>query len=153
MELTHPDPGLIREMAADAMGLGAKIVVAHGETPSEPVAKGTNKACVSCKGLIDILAHPGFITEEDAGTAAANGIFLELSAKPTHGETNKHVARAAMAAGAKLLVNTDAHRPENYITQAKAYEIALGCGLTEKEAVKTVRDNPAELLERIKKRF
>ncbi len=153
VELTHPDPGIIQEMAREALTLGAKIIVAHGETPSEPVAKGTNKACVSCKGLVDILAHPGFITEEEATLAKENGVFLELSAKPTHGETNKHVARIALLVGAKLLVNTDSHRPESYITQEKAYEIAIGCGLSEKQAVAAVRENAKELLERIKRRF
>jgi putative hydrolase len=149
VEVTHAEPDLIIPMAKEARKLGAKIIVCHGETPSEPVAKGTNSAAVSKKGFIDILAHPGFITEEEAAKAKENGIYLELSAKPAHKDTNKHVAATALKTGAKMLVNTDAHGPSDYMTQEAAYELALECGLHEEEAKKTVHDNPRELLARL----
>jgi len=149
VEVTHAEPVLIIPMAKEARKLGAKIIVCHGETPSEPVAKGTNSAAVSKKGSIDILAHPGYITEEDAAKAKENGIYLELSAKPAHKDTNKHVAKMALKTGAKMLVNTDAHGPSDYITQEAAFELALGCGLSEEEAKKTVFDSPRELLSRL----
>ena len=149
VEITHAEPALIATMAKEARKLGAKIIVCHGQTPSEPVAEGTNSAAVSQRGLVDILAHPGYITEEDAVKAKKNGIYLELSAKPAHRETNKHVAKIALKTGAKMLVNTDAHGPSDYITQEKAFELALDAGLTEEEATKTVADNPKELLARL----
>ncbi len=146
VEITHADPSIIPQMAKDAKKLGAKIIVCHGETPSEPVTPGTNHIAVQQKGMIDILAHPGYITEEDAVLAKENGVYLELSAKPSHRETNKHVAATASKVGAKMLVNTDCHHPENYITQQRAYDLAKECGLSDEEALKTVRDNPMELL-------
>ncbi len=149
VEITHAEPRLIVPMAKEARKLGAKIIVCHGETPSEPVAKGTNTAAVAQKGFIDILAHPGYITEEDAAKAKENGIYLELSAKPAHKETNKHVASIALKTGAKMLANTDAHGPGDYITQERAYDLAMECGLNEKEAKITVHDNPRELLSRL----
>lgn len=149
VEITHADPALIAPMAKEARKMGAKIIVCHGQTPSEPVAEGTNRAAVSQKGLIDILAHPGYITEEDAANAEKNGVYLELSAKPAHKETNKHVANLSLKTGAKMLVNTDAHGPSDYITQEEALELAIGSGLNEEEAKKTVIDNPIGLLARL----
>ena len=146
VEITHADPALIATMAKEARKMGAKIIVCHGQTPSEPVAEGTNSAAVSQKGLVNILAHPGYITEEDAARAKDNGVYLELSAKPAHKETNKHVAKMALKTGAKMLVNTDAHGPNDYITQEKAFELAMDCGLNETDAKKTIKENPRELL-------
>ncbi|MFA5104197.1 MAG: histidinol phosphate phosphatase domain-containing protein [Candidatus Margulisiibacteriota bacterium] len=149
VEITHADPALIASMAKEARKLGAKIIVCHGQTPSEPVAEGTNRAAVLQKGLVDILAHPGYISEEDAVKAKENGIYLELSAKPAHKETNKHVAKVALKTGAKMLINTDAHGPSDYITQEKAFELAMESGLNETDAIRAVKDNPRELLARL----
>ncbi len=150
VEITHVDPRLIGEIAAEAKRLGAKLVVCHGETPSEPVARGTNHAAVMAKGLVDILAHPGMITEEDVRLAKENGVYLELSAKTAHNENNSNIASLASWIGAKLLVNTDAHDSESLITQEEAYALALEAGLAEEEALKAIKDNPRELLDRIK---
>ncbi len=146
VEVTHAHPDLIKDIAETAVGLGAKVIVCHGETPSEPVMKGTNRAALELKGLVHILAHPGLITEEDVELAKTNNIFLEISAKPAHKQTNRHVAELAMKIGAKMLVNTDAHVPESYIDQEKAYAIAMEAGMDERTAIATVRDNPEELI-------
>ncbi|UCF32137.1 MAG: histidinol phosphate phosphatase domain-containing protein, partial [bacterium] len=58
VEITHAHPDRIASLAARAKESGAKIVVVHGETITEPVASGTNAAAVSCRD-VDILAHPG----------------------------------------------------------------------------------------------
>ena len=150
VEITHVDPSVIPQMAKDARKYGAKIVVLHGGTPSEPVTPGTNHVGVFKKGLIDILAHPGMISEEDVALAKENGIYLELSAKPAHRDTNKHVAALASRIGAKLLVNTDSHGPDGYISQQRAFEIAKECGLNDDQALRTVKDNPEELLKKLK---
>ena len=133
VELTHVPPAQISELARRARDLGAPLIVVHGESPVEPVAPGTNRAAVDCPD-VDILAHPGFITEEEAALAAANGVALELTARGGHNITNGHVARIARVAGAKLVVNTDAHTPSDFIDQAHARRVALGAGLSIEEA-------------------
>ncbi len=129
VELTHVPPEHIGPLAKIAKQLGAEIVVVHGETPAEPVAPGTNAAAVACKD-VDVLAHPGFITLEEARTAAANDILLEITARKGHNMTNGHVARVAGEAGAMMVVDTDAHAPEDLITGQRAREVALGAGLS-----------------------
>jgi putative hydrolase len=151
VELSYLRPDLIKDYAKQARKLGAKIVIVHGQSPVEPVIPGTNIESVKLKGLVDILAHPGnTLTEEEARLAKENGIYLELSTRRGHKEGNKHVAQMAMKTGAKLLVDTDSHNETDMITQEQAYQVALDAGLTEEEAIKAVRDNPRELLARIK---
>jgi len=149
VELSYLRPDLIKDYAKQARKLGAKIIIVHGQSPVEPVIPGTNIESVKLKGLVDILAHPGnTLTEEEAGLAKENGIYLELSTRRGHKEGNRHVAQIAMKTGAKLLVDTDAHSETDLITQEQAYQVALDAGLTEEEAIKVVRDNPRELLAR-----
>ncbi|WP_424359323.1 histidinol phosphate phosphatase domain-containing protein [Methanocella sp. MCL-LM] len=144
VELTHLPPEHIAPLAKRAKELGAEIVVVHGETPAEPVAPGTNKAAVSCKD-VDVLAHPGFITVEEARLAAANGILLEITARGGHNMTNGHVARTAREAGAMMIVDTDSHAPGDLITGARALAVARGAGLSEAEAAAT-RENAVRKL-------
>jgi histidinol phosphatase-like PHP family hydrolase len=130
-ELTHIPPGDIAAAAAEARALGAQIIVCHGETLVEPVAPGTNRAALEAD--IDILSHPGLITVEDAQLAARRGICLELSARKGHSLSNGHVARVALAAGAKLVVNSDAHAPGDLVPLEHARKVALGAGLSEEQ--------------------
>jgi len=148
VELTHVPPRKIAPIAKKAKELGAEIVVVHGETISEPVAPGTNAASVACE-YVDILAHPGLISEEDVQTAAENNVFLEITARNGHNRTNGHVARLALEIGATLVLNTDTHAPENLITDETALKIALGAGLTEsraKEVFKASKKKVAEIV-------
>ncbi|MBU0672448.1 MAG: histidinol phosphate phosphatase domain-containing protein [Candidatus Margulisbacteria bacterium] len=151
VELSYLDPKLIKGYATKARKLGAKIVVVHGESPVEPVPKGTNRAALQLKGLVDILAHPGQITEEEAILAKVNDIYLEISARKGHRQGNRHVAKMAKQFRAKLLLNTDAHSEKDLITQKKALLIAQETGLKRAEAIKVIRDNPQELLKRIER--
>lgn len=148
VELTHLPPEHIAPLARKAKQLGAEIVVVHGETPSEPVAPGTNRAAVECKD-VDVLAHPGFVTLEEAGLAASNGILLEITSRGGHNMTNGHVARIAREAGALLVVDTDSHAPGDLITGARALAVARGAGLSEAEAAAT-RENAARKLRAIR---
>jgi len=148
VELTHIPPAAISSLASEARELGAQIIVVHGETLVEPIAPGTNHAALICKET-DILAHPGLITPEDCKLAARNGVYLELSTRRGHCLSNGHVARVASNTGAKLLVNTDLHSPEDFITQQQAYYVTLGAGLTEDAAKQVIRDNPLALLNKI----
>src|SRR5512136_2583665 len=108
VELTHLPARAIAEAAKKAKDLGAWIVVVHGETIVEPVEKGTNLAALNSPH-VDILAHPGLLTPEEAKLAAEKDIFLEISARKGHSLTNGHVSKLALKAGAKLLVDSDAH--------------------------------------------
>ena len=133
VELTHVPPEQIAPLARRAKRLGVRLVVVHGETAVEPVAPGTNRAAVECRD-VDILAHPGFINEEEALLAAANNVTLEISARGGHNMTNGHVARIAQRTGARLVVNTDTHTPSDMMDQARSRQVARGAGLTEAEA-------------------
>lgn len=153
VELSYLPPKLIEKYAQKARALGAKVIVVHGESPNEPaVPKGTNHAALRCKGLVDILAHPGEITEEDTILAKVNDIYLEISARKGHRRGNSHVAKMARQFGAKLLVNTDAHSEHDLITQKEAYLIADEAGLKKEEIVRAIKENPQELVRKIERR-
>jgi histidinol phosphatase-like PHP family hydrolase len=152
VEISYLAPQLIEKYAKRAKELGAKIIIVHGESPVEPVPKGTNHSALKLKGLVDILAHPGWITEKDAKLAALNDIYLELSARKGHLKGNKHVVKMAKKTGAKLIINTDTHSEKDLITQEEALKIAKNSGLNNEEALQVVKNNPEELLKRIERR-
>lgn len=149
VEITHVPPAQISELVKEARRMGAVFVVVHGESPVEPVAQGTNRAAIEAGA--DILAHPGFITPEEAQLAAAKGVNLEITSRLGHSLTNGHVARIALEAGARLVINTDTHTPDNLITRERALEILVGAGLTQSQANAAFARNE-ELLEDFKKR-
>ena len=128
IELTHVPPAQIKPLVKQARSLGAKCVVVHGETIVEPVAKGTNTA--GLEAGIDILAHPGLITEDDVKLAVEQGVCLEITARKGHSLTNGHVVNLAKQYGAKMVLNTDAHSPGDLITDVFAEKVALGAGLS-----------------------
>jgi histidinol phosphatase-like PHP family hydrolase len=148
VELTHLPPEMIPEVAAEARRQGAKLVLAHGETPVEPVPPGTNLAALECPD-VDVLAHPGPIDAEAARLAESNGIFLEISAHRGHCLANGAVAAAARAVGALLLVGSDAHDPDEILTPDAARTVAVGAGVPEAELERVLRENPEHLLARI----
>jgi putative hydrolase len=131
IELTHVPPGLIPSLVDEAKSVGAQLVVVHGETIVEPVAPGTNRAAL--KAGIDILAHPGLISEEDALLAADNGVYLEISARKGHSLTNGHVLKMARKCGASLVINTDSHGPQDLVSRKMAEKIAAGAGMNVEE--------------------
>ncbi len=140
IELTHVPPDLMKPLTIKARELGALLVVAHGETPVEPVVPGTNLAALEAK--VDLLAHPGFITAEETALAAEKGVLLELSGRKGHCLTNGHVAKLAIKIGAKLAVNADAHEPGDFMTREMAEMVALGAGL-KKDQYQKLRDDMA----------
>lgn len=143
IELTHIPPAMIAEAAAEARSLGAKLVVLHGETIVEPVAPGTNRAAIEAG--VDILSHPGLLTAEEAALAAQGGVCLEITTRKGHSLTNGHVAKLALAAGAKLVINNDAHAPGDLVSLEMARKVALGAGLSE-DQFEQCRRNSAELV-------
>ena len=148
VEITYSPVEDIDMMARDARAMGAKVVNVHGETVVEPVQPGTNHAAVNSEH-VDILAHPGLISLEDARTAAKNGVFLEVSARRGHGFANGHVVRMAREAGAKMVLDSDAHAPQDLLTREFATKVALGAGLDDDEANRLLDAGPLELLKKI----
>jgi histidinol phosphatase-like PHP family hydrolase len=138
-ELTHNPPELLPELIREARRMGAKVVVVHGETLVEPVPEGTNAMAIA--GGCDILAHPGLISARLARQAAKRGVALELSARRGHCLANGHVAAAALAAGARLVVNSDAHSPTDLIPRDRAERIALGAGLPSRAVAGLFRES------------
>ena len=146
IELTHVPPEMFTDLTAKARKLGAKIVVAHGETIVEPVKPGTNRAAIEAG--VDILSHPGMINKEDAELATKNGVFLELSGRKGHSLTNGHVAKVALETGALLAVNADAHGPDDFMTAQRAEAVALGAGISV-ERYEQVRKDMRGLVARV----
>ena len=152
VELTHTAPASIAPLARRARRLGAGLVVVHGETIVEPVMGGTNRAAVEC-AEVDILAHPGFITLEEARIAAENGVYLEITSRSGHCLTNGHIVQIARQAGAKLVLNTDTHTPGDMIGQEMACLVAAGAGLTEDEIQMVTVVNAQALVQRALSRY
>ena len=146
IELTHIPPQMFGELVSRARELGAKIIVGHGETVMEPVYAGTNLAAIQAG--VDILAHPGFITKDEARLAAEKGVFLELTCRKGHSLTNGHVAGIAADTGALLVVNADAHGPGDFMTAEMAKKVALGAGLS-KERYEKIRKYMQVLVDRL----
>ncbi len=147
VELTHVPPAAISDLAAMAKARGARYVNVHGETPVEPVPPGTNLAACSCPD-VDLLAHPGLLTDEAAAAAAENGVFIEITRRQGHCLGNGHVVRVASAADAELLLNTDTHLPSDLLDEQFARVVALGAGVPEAHLDRVLVDNPRTLLAR-----
>ena len=148
VEITHTPKEDIDLLAREARALGAKVVNVHGETIVEPVEPGTNRAAVNSQH-VDILAHPGLITLEEARTAARNGVFIEVSARRGHSFTNGHVVKIAQEAGAQMILDSDAHAPDDLLTREFAMTVALGAGLDEDEAYALLDKSPLDFLNKL----
>ncbi len=145
VEITHVPPEIIPEMAKEARKLGAKLVVVHGETLVEPVRKGTNR--MALQSDIDILAHPGLITNDEVMEAKNKGIYLEITSRKGHSLSNGHVVRVALKHSAKLVINTDSHSPGDFISKNFAVKILKGAGLSEKQTHEVFK-NMEEIVKR-----
>jgi len=148
IEITHVPPEDIGKLTEIARSLGAQIVIVHGETVVEPVAKGTNRAAIEAG--VDILAHPGLISKADAMFAARRGVALEITSRKGHSLTNGHVARLSIECGAKLVIDSDSHCISDLLTTDMTKSVLLGASLTESEA-EIVINNNREILKRIVK--
>ena len=129
IELTHLPLEQFKPLARYARRQGIKIIVAHGETTAEPVMQGTNRAALLAD--IDILAHPGRISDADAKLAAQRGIFLEVTCRKGHCASDAHVIRQARKFGARLIINSDSHEPQDILRPAQVLKIATKAGLTQ----------------------
>jgi histidinol phosphatase-like PHP family hydrolase len=147
VELTHVPPSAIPALARRARELGARIVVVHGETLVEPVPPGTNAATVRCPD-VDILAHPGLLSLEDARAAKENGVLVEITSRAGHSLANGHVVRAVREAGGQWVLNTDAHGPSDLIGAAFAERVLTAAGLSADEVQSVMVESPQELRRR-----
>ncbi len=147
VEVTMIPPRKIADVVRASRRAGAEIVIVHGETPANPVPSGTNRAAVELND-VDVLAHPGFLTVEEAELAKAHDVILELSARALHMVTNGHVARTALEVGNDLVVDSDAHATDQLVSAARAREIARGAGVPEPAVARVLRETPQRLLKR-----
>ena len=150
IELTHVPPETFAELTEKARSLGAVVVIGHGESPVEPVQQGSNRAAIEAG--VDILAHPGLITKEDAALAKKKGVCLEITTRKGHSLTNGHVARIAAEAGATMVLDTDGHAPDDLITREFALTVLRGAGLSDGKA-EEILNNAKELAAKAKERF
>jgi histidinol phosphatase-like PHP family hydrolase len=147
VEITHVPPEEIPGIAKRAKSAGADIVIVHGETPVEPVAQGTNHVSCGCRD-VDVLAHPGLISYDDALLARESGVALEITSRGGHNRTNGHVARTALKAGCGLVVDSDSHAPQDIPDKRAKYLVTRGAGLTENESRSVLNLNIHDLLKR-----
>ncbi len=145
VEITHVPPNKIPYLIEKCREEGARIVVVHGETVVEPVAKGTNLAAI--EGRADILAHPGLIKPETLKKAAKSKVFIEITARKGHNITNGHVVKEGRKAGVKFVINTDAHSPGDLMSAEFAKTVGIGAGLTENEIAQAFK-NSLEIVRR-----
>jgi Histidinol phosphatase and related hydrolases of the PHP family len=149
VELTHVPPALMADFAQMAREAGAQIVVCHGETVVEPVAQGTNLAAIEAR--VDVLAHPGLITEVEVKLAAEYGVALEITTRRGHSYANGHVAALAKRLGAKLVIDNDAHAPGDLVSRELRQKVGLGAGLTQEDIAQAAA-NAWEIVERCRGR-
>jgi putative hydrolase len=148
VEVTHVRPSKIEQAVRAARSAGAEIVIVHGETLAEEVAPGTNRAALELPE-VDVLAHPGLLTVEEAELARAHGTILELSGRRGHSLANGRVARVALEVGASLCVDSDAHDPSQLLAARAARRIAEGAGLQEDHLQSVLEEAPRKLLRRV----
>ena len=148
VEITHVPPSKMDKVIADARRFGAQIIVVHGETVTEPVAKGTDMAAVM-NPEVDVLGHPGFITEKEAQIAKDNDVALEITGRGGHNITNGHVVNMARLVGAKMVINSDTHAPENLMDEDSARKVAFGAGMTHSEVDLAINVTPFDIIKHL----
>ncbi|MGA7923336.1 MAG: histidinol phosphate phosphatase domain-containing protein [Thermoplasmata archaeon] len=147
VEITDVLPHKIAEAVRRARTSGAQIVIVHGESIVHNVPPGTNRAALE-NGDVDVLAHPGLLTPQEAELAHAHDTILELSGRAGHSLTNGHVARLALEAHVGLVVDSDAHTTHDLIPFRMAEMLAQGAGLPDREVRRTLAETPRALLRR-----
>jgi putative hydrolase len=148
VEITHSPLKEIPVLVKYARENGAKIVVVHGETIAEPVITGTNRCAIEAG--CDILAHPGKIIEDDVKLAVKNGTCLEITTRLGHSPTNRHVITLAKRLGAKMILDNDAHSPNDLISAESAREFLTALGLNSYDIDQIFR-NSEDIVTRIKR--
>jgi putative hydrolase len=102
---------------------------------------------MAIESSVDILAHPGLITEDDVVLAKKHSVYLELTSRKGHSLTNGHVARLAKKTGALMVLNSDAHAPGDIWPAAHLQDLVVGAGLTGDD-YHTMVKNAEQIVER-----
>lgn len=152
VELTHVPKDAIKEIAEKARENGALIIVVHGETITEPVEAGTNLAAANNPN-IDILAHPGILSYDEAFSSVKNNVFVEITSHHNHSKTNGHVVKIGLETKVNFIQNTDTHKPQDMLSYEEGERILQGIGLDQKEREKILQENVRKLLEKILERI
>ena len=148
VEVTHVPPAQISKVVRRAKQLGAVWIVVHGETLNEPVSPGTNLAAVQDPD-VNLLAHPGMISDDVMQKAVDNGILIEITGRAYHSLSNGHVVNVARRFGAKMVVDSDCHGCSDLMNEATAMKVALGAGMTEKEAKTAITKTPFDAIKKM----
>jgi histidinol phosphatase-like PHP family hydrolase len=148
VELTNVPSKSINDMAKMAKGLGAKVVVVHGESIVESVEAGTNLEAVKSE-YTDILAHPGILKIEEAELAAKNDIFIEVSSRSGHSLANGIVVKTGREAGVKFLINSDSHCWSDLFSRGMQEKVAIGAGLEKDEIGEIFNKNYSDFFKKI----
>ncbi|OHD13666.1 MAG: PHP domain-containing protein [Spirochaetes bacterium GWD1_27_9] len=146
VEITHVPPSKIEKIVQKARDLKIPLIIVHGESPVEPVEKGTNRAAID--SLVDILAHPGLILEEDVKKASENGVSLEITARKGHSITNGYLAKLAKKYNPKLVLDSDSHSHEDFLKPEFKKTVLIGAGL-DKDQIDALENNMIELAKRV----
>ena len=128
VELTSIPAESINDMAKYAKENGARIIVVHGESTVEKVEPGTNLKAVTSEH-VDLLAHPGLITAEEAKKAAKNDVYIEITRRSGHSLSNGIVVKNGIQAGVKFLINSDAHSHKDLYMEGIQQKVAMAAGL------------------------
>lgn len=146
-EITHVPAKQMKEIVDYARNeLKMPLVIVHGESPVEPVEPGTNLAAIEAG--VDILAHPGLLTDEEVKLAAQNNVSLEITSRRGHSLTNGHVAKLALKYGAPLVLDSDAHIHTDFLKPELRTKVLKGCGLDD-AAIEKVEANIKAVAERV----
>lgn len=138
VEITHINPKLMEKLVYNVRECGADYVIVHGETIIEPVPPYTNRSAI--EACVDILAHPGFITDEEVKLAAKNKVFLEITKRKGHSLTNGHVARLAQKYSANMIIGSDSHTYSEIYSSFEEYmNVFKGAGLSDSDFWDTYR--------------
>ena len=74
---------------------------------------------------------------------------LEVSARRGHSLANGHVVKIAREVGAVMVLDSDAHAPEDLLTPELCLKVAKGAGLDDEEVHALLEENPLELLRKL----
>jgi histidinol phosphatase-like PHP family hydrolase len=130
IELTHVPPEFMPALVSRSREIGARLVVVHGESVVEPVAPGTNRMAI--ESFVDILAHPGLITEDEVLLAKNQSLKL---------------ARLAQKTGAPMVLDSDTHGPGDIWPAVRLHQIVEGAGLT-RDDYHTLMENAEAITKR-----
>ena len=146
VEITFATPKQIETITKYVRSIGTKLILVHGEASFEETPAGTNDAAIdSC---VDVLAHPSYITDEQAKRAFKNNVSFELSARSCYCYANPQIVETALKHGANIIINSDGHFEDTLLTKEKVLDTAQNASLTN-EQFACLKTNTINLVERL----